>query len=282
MPWSTRELAERAGTTVNTIRHYHRIGLLEEPERQHNGYKQYEVRHLVSLLRIRRLADLGVPLSQIGDVSAGADVAPETLRNLDGEIQESIARLEKARAGIAAILRDNIPADVPAGFESVASRLSETDKSIVHIYTQLYDETALADIRRIAEADTDNIGADLDRLSPDADEDTRRQLVDRLAKSLARNLIDYPWLNAPASHLSKSPSITLQTMVETLRDLYNPAQLEVLERAHTVASEHIRTMQESDGRGLLARSDPLPGTQPNDWPPAPHSAPSRTLAHRLS
>jgi DNA-binding transcriptional MerR regulator len=45
--WSTRELAELAGTTVNTVRHYHRIGLLDEPERRNNGYKEYGVPHLV-------------------------------------------------------------------------------------------------------------------------------------------------------------------------------------------------------------------------------------------
>lgn len=70
MPWSTRQLAELADTTVNTLRHYHRLGLLDEPERRYNGYKQYEVRHLVSLLRIRRLAELGVPLSQIASAPA--------------------------------------------------------------------------------------------------------------------------------------------------------------------------------------------------------------------
>jgi hypothetical protein len=42
--WSTSELAKLAGTTVNTIRHYHRSGVLEEPDRRRNGYKQYECR----------------------------------------------------------------------------------------------------------------------------------------------------------------------------------------------------------------------------------------------
>lgn len=55
MAWSTRELAEMAGTTVKSVRLYHQRGLLEEPERSPNGYKKYEVRHLVDLLRIRRL-----------------------------------------------------------------------------------------------------------------------------------------------------------------------------------------------------------------------------------
>ena len=246
MAWSTRELAERAGTTVNTIRHYHRLGLLEEPEREYNGYKQYEVHHLVSLLRIRRLSDLGVPLSQIRAVRAGADTTPQTLRELDAELEESIRRLEKARADIAAILRDEAPADTPAGFESVAGRLSETETSIVHIYTQLYDEAALADIQRIAE-DVDDVAADLDRLPADADEETRRSLVPRLAKSLARNLINYPWLNDPASHLSKSAYVTSQTMAEAIHELYNPAQLDVLVRAHEASRELMPMLQESEG-----------------------------------
>lgn len=70
--WSTSELATLAGTTVNTIRHYHRLGLLEEPDRRHNGYKQYEMVDLVRLLHIRRLVELGVPLSRIKEPSAGS------------------------------------------------------------------------------------------------------------------------------------------------------------------------------------------------------------------
>ena len=51
MAWSTRQLAELAGTTVKTVRHYHEIGLLSEPERASNGYKQYRTEHLVRLLQ---------------------------------------------------------------------------------------------------------------------------------------------------------------------------------------------------------------------------------------
>lgn len=51
MAWSTRELAELAGTTVKSVRYYRQLELLDEPERLTNGYKQYEVRHLVRLYR---------------------------------------------------------------------------------------------------------------------------------------------------------------------------------------------------------------------------------------
>lgn len=33
MARSTRELANLAGTTVNAVQHYHRLGLLEEPQK---------------------------------------------------------------------------------------------------------------------------------------------------------------------------------------------------------------------------------------------------------
>ncbi|GAA1769393.1 MerR family transcriptional regulator [Agromyces humatus] len=247
MAWSTRELADLAGTTVNTIRHYHRLGLLDVPERRYNGYKEYEVRHLVCLLRIRRLVDLGVPLSQIGDVSAGGGGTPDALRELDAELAARIERLQQARSDIAVILRDNAPADAPAGFESVASRLSETDSSIIHIYKQLYDEDAIADVRKMVEADTDAVGADIDALPADADEATRQQLVERLAPILARNLIDYPWLSDPAAHLSTSKHVTQQTLVEVMVELYNPAQLDVLARASILAREQLPSALDEHG-----------------------------------
>jgi DNA-binding transcriptional MerR regulator len=114
--WSTRELAELAGTTVNTVRHYHRLGLLEEPQRRHNGYKQYGARELARLVRIRRLVELGVPLARIGEAGSDGTVLPETLRQVDAGLAADIERLIRARTGIAAILRDSTPADrVPDG-----------------------------------------------------------------------------------------------------------------------------------------------------------------------
>ncbi len=38
MAWNTRQLAELAGTTLRTVRHYHGIGLLAEPERGADGH----------------------------------------------------------------------------------------------------------------------------------------------------------------------------------------------------------------------------------------------------
>ena len=35
------QLAAYAGVTVRTVRHYHQIGLLPEPERDASGYRRY-------------------------------------------------------------------------------------------------------------------------------------------------------------------------------------------------------------------------------------------------
>lgn len=104
MPWSTRELAELAQTTVNTIRHYHHLGILDEPERDTHGHKRYNLRHLRRLLMVRRLVALGVPLAKIGDDGMDGQGIREELRRLDAELVASIQRLQSIRLDIAAWL----------------------------------------------------------------------------------------------------------------------------------------------------------------------------------
>ena len=76
------ELARMAGVSVRTLRHYHAIGLLPEPERADNGYREYGAKHLLRLLRIRQLATLGFSLEQIGPM----------IDELDAERQEADER----------------------------------------------------------------------------------------------------------------------------------------------------------------------------------------------
>ena len=241
MAWSTRELADLAGTTVNTVRHYHRLGLLAEPERRHNGYKQYGVRDLVCLLRIRRLVDLGIPLSQIGDVSGGV-TDRELLSTLDAELASQIERLTRAREELAAIVRDDAPADSPAGFSAVASQLSDADSAILHVFGRLYDNDALTDIRHMVEEDlaTNPVSAEVDALAPDADEATRQRLSEAMAPFMARQLREYRWLSEPGAQMVGRPDVTGQAIAEAMIELYNPAQLDVFVRAGALARELVK------------------------------------------
>lgn len=104
MTWSTRELAELAGTTARTVRHYHEIGLLDEPDRRANGYKQYDVTHLARLRRIKCLGDLGFSLPEIGAMGEH-DPSDEALRALDGELASAVERLQRARARLRTLRR---------------------------------------------------------------------------------------------------------------------------------------------------------------------------------
>ena len=260
MAWSTSELADLASTTVNTVRHYHRLGMLDEPHRRYNGYKQYGVRELVQLLRIRRLVDLGLPLARISRITGGGDDGRQSLRELDAELVAATDRLLRVRENVAAILRDDAPVDSPAGFESVASRLSETDRAILHISGQLYDEEAMTDLRHMVEHDleVEDVGKQIDELVADADEMTRERLARTLAPVFVQNLVDYPWLLNPSQHLSKSERIMRQTITETITELYNPAQLDVLGRAIRLAYDMLPTdPEESDSSRVPLRTRAL-------------------------
>lgn len=239
MAWSTREIAELAGTTVNTIRHYHRAGLLELPERMSNGYKQYGARHLVRLLQILRLRDLGVPLGQVESVGIGGETPGAALLAIDADLAVSIERLQRARAEIKAILAGKTATDVPAGFEDVAGRLSTPERSLMLVYAKLYDEAAMTDLKTMVESDSDDGSAEFEALSVEADDAERQELAETLAPQLAQHLADYPWLSDPNGRLSKGPVITQEVFLATVVELYNEAQLDVLGRASVIATEQL-------------------------------------------
>lgn len=96
------QLAAYAGVTVRAVRHYHQIGLLPEPERDASGYRRYGATAVVSLVKIRTLADAGVPLSQIGGMlEADAPAFAEAVRRVDTHLREEIERLEISRKQVA-------------------------------------------------------------------------------------------------------------------------------------------------------------------------------------
>ncbi|MGY0489758.1 helix-turn-helix domain-containing protein [Streptomyces sp. WG-D5] len=79
-PWSIGELAERAGTTVKTVRFYSDNGLLPERSRSTGGHRRYGSDALDRLRLIRSLRGLGLPVPEVRrvvDERAGAAGALE-------------------------------------------------------------------------------------------------------------------------------------------------------------------------------------------------------------
>jgi DNA-binding transcriptional MerR regulator len=96
------QLAAYAGVTVRAVRHYHQIGLLPEPKRDDSGYRRYGATAVVVLIKIRTLADAGVPLSRIGRMlEADAPTFAEAVQRIDSQLHDEIERLETSRKQIA-------------------------------------------------------------------------------------------------------------------------------------------------------------------------------------
>ena len=58
---SIGEVAQLAGVTTRTVRHYHAIGLLPEPQRDGSWYRRYDASDVVAVVRVVRLRALGMP-----------------------------------------------------------------------------------------------------------------------------------------------------------------------------------------------------------------------------
>ncbi|WP_158853363.1 MerR family transcriptional regulator [Saccharothrix deserti] len=95
------QLAATAGVTVRTVRHYHHVSLLPEPERDASGYRRYSAQAAVDLIRIRTLADAGVPLARIDALlHAQPTEFAAAITDIDAELQRKIDQLTEHRRRI--------------------------------------------------------------------------------------------------------------------------------------------------------------------------------------
>ncbi|MFD8754882.1 MerR family DNA-binding transcriptional regulator [Kitasatospora sp. NPDC059577] len=96
------QAAAFVGVTVKTVRHYHKLGLVAEPDRDGSGYRRYGSGELLQLVQVRTLATAGVPLAGIGPVldsdaeRFGAELA-DVERQLTARIDELVARRDTLR-----------------------------------------------------------------------------------------------------------------------------------------------------------------------------------------
>ena len=110
----SKDVAHLSGVTVRTLRHYHQMGILPEPPRRENGYREYGAVDVARVLRIKRLASLGLTLEQIGSIlkkeaSGGAGApegAAELLDCIDAELEAQISLLEKRRRMVSLLKKE--------------------------------------------------------------------------------------------------------------------------------------------------------------------------------
>src|ERR1700682_2652615 len=96
------QLAAYAGVTIKAVRHYHKRGLLEEPPRDSSGYRRYTAKHAVDLVKIKTLAEAGVPLARIKELfTAEPDQCGAAMAEIDRSLQERARELRRTRDRIA-------------------------------------------------------------------------------------------------------------------------------------------------------------------------------------
>jgi DNA-binding transcriptional MerR regulator len=144
------QLAGYAGVTVRAVRHYHAKGLLPEPERDQSGYRRYDAAAVVELIRIRTLAEAGVPLSRVRELlAAGDDEFAAAVAEIDRRLRAEIRERQRHRERIGQLAAGDslaLPAEAVAYLDRMRElgfpeRLVEIERdSWILITAQMPDE----------------------------------------------------------------------------------------------------------------------------------------------
>lgn len=116
------ELAALAGVSARAVRHYHASGVLPEPERRSNGYRDYGAADLIRLLRVVRLARLGLTLAEVRSALDGQQDLRALLADVVDDIEEQQASLDRRRRELVALIESD---DAVPTTPEVAALLAE-------------------------------------------------------------------------------------------------------------------------------------------------------------
>ncbi|MEU3301034.1 MerR family transcriptional regulator [Streptomyces sp. NPDC006678] len=257
------EIAALVGVTPRAVRHYHHQGLLPEPTRRANGYRDYSVRDAVLLARIRRLTELGLGLDEVRDVladDAGRELV-QVLEELDedlGRQQEQIAErrrrlgalLEQARAGRLtaegpvspelAALFGNL-AEAPAGCPE--SAMAAKDRELLALLDTVAPDAERDRLLEAMRRMTETPGAAerayevYELLDALADEDTGTDdpRVEEAARALADSVPD-----AVAEGLGADGTLPEGPFQDAFFADFSPAQAAAVRRALRIVAERAR------------------------------------------
>ena len=111
------KLAERVGTSPDTLRYYERIGLLPAPDRSASGYRLYDEGAAERVAFIKQAQRFGLQLDQIGELLEIKERGLCPCGHTRALLERRVAHLEAEMTAMAQ-LRDDIRHmldDVPPG-----------------------------------------------------------------------------------------------------------------------------------------------------------------------
>ncbi len=101
------EIAKRAGVSVDTLRHYERMGVLATPCRQDNGYRDYSDAALQRVLLVRRALRLGFSLNELAPFLTLRDQGEAPCKSVHRLAQRKLEDIENQLADLS-LLRDHM------------------------------------------------------------------------------------------------------------------------------------------------------------------------------
>ncbi len=120
------QLAAYAGVTVRAVRHYHHVGLMPEPERDGSGYRSYSAADVVRLIKVRTLAEAGVPLARVQQLlEADEDEFAAAVADIDRRLRAEVRELQEHRRRIARLAAGDSLA-LPSEVVAYLDKLRET------------------------------------------------------------------------------------------------------------------------------------------------------------
>lgn len=102
----SRELAERAGVSTDTLRHYERKGLLAPPPRTAGGYRRYPPEALSRVLLIRRALLVGFSLDELGQVLRERERGGAPCRRVRTLVGDRLASVDREIASLQALKKE--------------------------------------------------------------------------------------------------------------------------------------------------------------------------------
>lgn len=158
------QLARYAGVSTKTVRVYHAKGLLPEPERDASGYRRYTAEHAIDLIKIRTLAEAGLPLSRIADLqNASPEDAERIVRQTDEDLTARIRSLRRTQRRLRALDTAHLhalPAEVAEHLASLpvlgfSPRWVALQRDLWILVVATHPDTAVTLLRDQAQALTD-------------------------------------------------------------------------------------------------------------------------------
>lgn len=234
MGWSTRQLADLTGVTLRSIRHWHQVGLLPEPSRLTNGYKQYTASHLVLALRIARLQSLGFSLEQVADMLASEEHGREALQDLRAELAIRIADLTRLQADVDAVIAAGVAPDLSPSAALALEALGPdpSSRNMAILFARLLPPDRMpsfADTMRRAPAELTQLNTELGDLPEDASDAQIHALADRGAEVIAAFLAD-EGSGLPDLDTHVGGAVSTEAMLALTNEHLHAAQRRVLAR----------------------------------------------------